>query len=133
MIFMERSEGRRPLGRPACRWEDNIKWILKTWDGEMDMDCIDLPQDMDRWRAVVIAVMNLRFPQNARNFLTSCGTVSFSGMAVMCSAVLRCAVLCCALLLAVSLVKSDINLSHPASKPHLSVSAGFAIKFEHRR
>jgi hypothetical protein len=29
---MERTEGRRPLGRPGHRWEDNIKWIFKTWD-----------------------------------------------------------------------------------------------------
>jgi hypothetical protein len=62
MIFVKMYEGRRPLGRPGCRWDDNIKWILKTWDGEMDMDCIYLPQDMGRWWAVVIEVMNLRFP-----------------------------------------------------------------------
>jgi hypothetical protein len=27
-------EGRRPLGRPRCRWEDNIKWVCEKWDGK---------------------------------------------------------------------------------------------------
>jgi hypothetical protein len=52
-------EGRRPLGRPICRWKDNIKMDLREvgWGG---MDWINLAQDRDRWRAVVNAVMNLR-------------------------------------------------------------------------
>ena len=61
MILMERPEGRRLHGRSGRRWEDDIKWIFKTWDGERDMDWIDLAQDRGRWRAVVSAVMNLRF------------------------------------------------------------------------
>jgi hypothetical protein len=54
-------EGKRPLGRPRRRWVDNIKMNLKEigWDG---MDCIDLAQDTDQWRALVNAVMNLRVP-----------------------------------------------------------------------
>jgi hypothetical protein len=42
------------------------------------VDWIDLAQGRERWRALVKAVMNLRVPQNAGNFLTSCKPVSFS-------------------------------------------------------
>jgi hypothetical protein len=58
-ILVERPEGRRPLGRPRYRWEDNIKIDLQEvgWAG---MHWIELAQDRDRWRALVNAVMNLR-------------------------------------------------------------------------
>jgi hypothetical protein len=53
-------EGKRPLGRPRCRWVNNIKMDLREmgWDG---MDWIDLAQDRDQWR-LVKTVMNLRVP-----------------------------------------------------------------------
>ena len=56
---MGKHEGKRPLGRPRLRWEDNIKMDLQevACGG---MDWIDLAQDRDRWRALVNAVMNLR-------------------------------------------------------------------------
>jgi len=50
----------RPLGRTRHRWEDNIKWIFRKWVGGMDW--IKLAQDMDRWQALVNAVMNLQVP-----------------------------------------------------------------------
>jgi hypothetical protein len=57
-----------PLGRPGHRWEDNIKMDLQEVGCE-GTDWIDLSHDRDRWRAIVNAVMNLRVPLNARNFL----------------------------------------------------------------
>jgi len=52
-------EGKRPLGRPRRRWEENIKMDLKKV-GCGGMDWIELAQDRDRWRALVSAVMKLR-------------------------------------------------------------------------
>jgi hypothetical protein len=54
-------EGRRPLGKPRRRWEDNIKMDLREV-GWGSMDWINLAQDRDRWRALVNVVMNLRVP-----------------------------------------------------------------------
>jgi len=54
-------EGKRPLGRPRRRWEDNIKMDLQEVGCE-GMDGIELALDRDRWRALVTAVMNLRVP-----------------------------------------------------------------------
>jgi len=51
----------RPLGRPRCRWQDNIKIDLQAV-GCGGMDWIKLAQDKDRWRALVNAVMNFRVP-----------------------------------------------------------------------
>jgi hypothetical protein len=63
-------DGRRPLGNPRRRYEDNIKMDLQKVEYG-GTDWIDLDHDRDRWWALVNAVMNLRVPQNAGNFLTS--------------------------------------------------------------
>jgi hypothetical protein len=56
-----RPEGRRPLGRPRRRWEDNIEMDRREI-GFGDVDWIHWAQDRDRWRALVNTVMNLRVP-----------------------------------------------------------------------
>jgi transposase len=60
-VLAGKPEGKRPLGRPRLRWEDNIKMDLQE-PGRGVMDWIDLAQDMDRWRALVNALMNLLVP-----------------------------------------------------------------------
>jgi hypothetical protein len=57
-ILMGKPEGKRPLGRPRCRWLNNVKMDLREtgWDG---MDWIDLAQNRDQLRALVDTVMNL--------------------------------------------------------------------------
>jgi hypothetical protein len=60
-ILVGKPEGKRPLGRPKCRWEDNIKMELEEI-GFGDVDWIHLAQDRDRWRALVNTVMSLRVP-----------------------------------------------------------------------
>jgi hypothetical protein len=59
-VLVGKPEGRRSLGRPRRRWEDNIKMDFR--DVRWGMDWIDLAQNMDRWRALVNAVMNFRVP-----------------------------------------------------------------------
>jgi hypothetical protein len=56
-----KTEGKRPLGIPTCRWVDNIKMDLReiVWG---DMDWIHLAQERNQWRALVNTVMNLRVP-----------------------------------------------------------------------
>jgi hypothetical protein len=54
-VLVGKPEGRRPLGRPRCRWEDNIKMDLEEV-GCWGVDWIELAQDRDRWRALVNAV-----------------------------------------------------------------------------
>ena len=59
--FVGKPEGNRPLGRPRCRWEDNIKMGLQEV-GCMGMDWIELAQNREKWWACVNVVLNLRVP-----------------------------------------------------------------------
>jgi hypothetical protein len=72
-VRVGRPEGKRPLGRPRRRWEDNIKMDLQEVGGGCG-DWMELAQDRNRWQALVSTVMNLRVPKIAGNFLTSCRT-----------------------------------------------------------
>jgi len=60
-VLVGKPEGKRPLGRPRCRWEDNIKMDLEEVGCEC-MDWIELAQDRDRWRVLVNVVVTLRVP-----------------------------------------------------------------------
>ena len=60
-VLVGKPEGKRTLGRPRRRWEDNIKMDLQEV-GCGGMDWIEVAQDRDRWRALVYAVMNLQVP-----------------------------------------------------------------------
>ena len=60
-VLVGKPEGKRPLGRPRRRWEDNIKMDLQ----EVGRSCgnwLELSQDTDRWRALVSTVINFRVP-----------------------------------------------------------------------
>jgi hypothetical protein len=60
-VLVGKLEGKRPIGRPRRRWKDNFRMDLREIGCE-GVDWIDLPQDRDKWRAVVKAIMNLRGP-----------------------------------------------------------------------
>ena len=61
-VLLGKPEGKRPLGRPRHRWEDNnIKMDL--WEvGCGGVDWVELAQDRDRWQTLVNVVMNLQVP-----------------------------------------------------------------------
>jgi len=60
-VLVGKPKGKRPLGKPRCRWEDNIKMDLQEV-GCGGMDRIELVHDRDRWRTLVNVVMNLWVP-----------------------------------------------------------------------
>jgi hypothetical protein len=61
-FWFGKPEGKRPLGRPRRRWEDNIKMDVQEVGGSCG-DWMELAQDRDRWRALVGTVRNLRVPK----------------------------------------------------------------------
>ena len=60
-VLVGKPEGKRSLGRPRQRWEDNIKVDLKGVGCDPG-DWIDVAEDRDQWRAYVKAMMSLRVP-----------------------------------------------------------------------
>jgi len=60
-ILVRKPEGKRPLGRPRRRWEDNIRMDRRevVWDG---VDWVHLAQDREQWRDLVSTIMSLRIP-----------------------------------------------------------------------
>ena len=61
-VLVGKPEGKKPLGRPRRRWEDNIKMDLQEVGGGCE-DWMELAQDRDRWRALVSTAMNFRVPK----------------------------------------------------------------------
>jgi hypothetical protein len=60
-LLMGKPEGKRPLGRPRCKWVDNIRVDLGEV-GWRDVDWFGLAKDRNRWRALVNVVLNFRVP-----------------------------------------------------------------------
>jgi hypothetical protein len=58
-LLVGKPEGKRPLGRPRCRWVDNIRMDLGEV-GRCDVDWIGLAKDRNRWRVLVNSVLNLK-------------------------------------------------------------------------
>jgi len=71
-VLVGKPEGKRPLGRPRHRWEDNIKMDLQEVGGGCG-DWMEFAQDRDRWQALASSDEPSR-SKNAGNFLTSCRT-----------------------------------------------------------
>jgi len=61
-VLVGKSQGKRPLGRPRRRWEDNIKMDLQEVRGGCG-DWMELAHNRERWRALVSTVRNLRVPK----------------------------------------------------------------------
>jgi hypothetical protein len=65
-VLVGKPEGKRPLGRPRCSWEDYIKTDLQEvgWGGK---EWIDLAHDRERWQALLTVVMNIKVSENGGN------------------------------------------------------------------
>ena len=60
-VLVGKPEVKRPMGRPRCTWEDNIKMDIREVGGGCG-DWMELAQDEESWRALVSTVMNFRIP-----------------------------------------------------------------------
>jgi hypothetical protein len=73
-ILVRTPEGKRPLGRPGCRWEDNTRMHLRETMWE-NVDWMKLALDRDKWQALVNMVMNPLVPYNVEvllSYLSDC-------------------------------------------------------------
>ena len=61
-VLVGKPEGKRPMGKPRIRWEDNIRRDLQEVGGSYG-DWMELAQDREKWRALVGTVRNLRIPK----------------------------------------------------------------------
>jgi hypothetical protein len=61
-LSIEKPQGLRSLGRPRCRWKDDIKLCFKEIGLGEGVDWINLTQNRDQWRALVSTAMNFRLP-----------------------------------------------------------------------
>jgi hypothetical protein len=69
-VLVRKPEGKRPLGRPRHRWEDNFKMGLQ--EVRWYVIWIDLPQDREKWWWTLLkTATNLRVPSNEGKFLTN--------------------------------------------------------------
>jgi hypothetical protein len=62
IVLVVKPEGKRPLGRPRRRWEDNIQMDLQEVEGGGRGDWMELAQDRNRWRALVGTMRDFRVP-----------------------------------------------------------------------
>ena len=76
-FLVGKPEGKRQVGRPRRRWEDNIKMDLQEVGGACG-DWMELAQDRDRWRTLVSTLMNLRVPKMRGISWLAAEPVSFS-------------------------------------------------------
>jgi hypothetical protein len=84
-VLVGKPERKDHLGHAGLDGSIILRWIFRKWDVGVwtGLLRIALGQDRDRWRALVTAVMNLRFLRNAGNFLTSCEPLNFSRRTVL--------------------------------------------------
>jgi hypothetical protein len=68
-ILVRKHKGKNHLEDPSVDGRIILKWIFKKWDEGLKW--IDLPQDRDKWRALVNAVKNRRVPWSAGNFFAN--------------------------------------------------------------
>jgi hypothetical protein len=81
-VLVGKPKGKKSLGRPRRRWEDNID--LQEVEGGRG-DWMELAEERDRWRALVGTVRDFRVPINAGNFLTSCKVYWLASQDGLCS------------------------------------------------